>query len=212
MPKGEVNQTGATQWNGADCCGIYGSTRDDVAFLAGLVAVVSEQLSVDPRRVYLVGHSNGGFMAYRAACERAELFAGIASLGGATYYEPSDCAPVEPVSVLEIHGTSDEAVAYAGGLLPTGEPLPSAHETIARWAGYNGCEELVENTERTMDLDLNVEGLDGTVSRYSNAPPGVAVELWTIHGGTHYPLASREGESSELAVRIVDWLLAHPKP
>ncbi len=212
LPRGEVNQTGATQWNGADCCGIYGSTRDDVAFLAGLVNVVSEQLSVDPQRVYLVGHSNGAFMAYRAACERADLFAAIVSLAGATYYEPSDCAPTEPVSVLEIHGTADEAVAYGGGLLPTGEPLPSAHETIARWADYNGCHQLVEDTDKSMNLDLNVQGLDATASHYANGPPGIDVELWTIHGGTHYPEASHDGESSDLAERIVAWLLTHPKP
>jgi len=212
MARGEVNQTGATQWNGADCCGIYGSTRDDVAFLAGLVSVVSEHLNIDQKRVYLVGHSNGGWMAYRAACERADLFAAIASLAGATYYEASDCSPAEPVSVLQIHGTADEAVDYNGGLLPTGEPLPSAHETVGRWADYNGCGGLSEETEPTMDLDLNVAGNDSTVSYYSHAPAGIGVELWTMHGGTHYPLATQDGESSELAWRIVDWLLAHPKP
>lgn len=42
-------------------------------------------------------------------------------------------------------------------------------------------------TEKTMDLDLNVPGLDSTVSRYSNGPPGIAVELWTIHGGIPSP-------------------------
>jgi hypothetical protein len=63
-----------------------------------------------------------------------------------------------------------------------------------------------------MDLDLNIPDNDSTVSHYSNRPAGIGVELWTIQGGTHYPLATQDGESSELAWRIVDWLLAHPKP
>jgi hypothetical protein len=33
------------------------------------------------------------------------------------------------------------------------------------------------------------------------------VELWTINGGGHFPTSS-----SEFSPRIIDWLLAHPKP
>lgn len=134
------------------------------------------------------------------------------SLEGATYHDPSKCAPSEPVSVLQIHGTADEIVDYAGGFIPTGVPRPGALDTIARWAIYNSCETLAEDPEMIMDLDLSVPGLDTSVSRYLDGPPGIGVELWTIHGGTHYPVGTQGEESSELARRIVDWLLTHPKP
>jgi polyhydroxybutyrate depolymerase len=52
-----------------------------------------------------------------------------------------------------------------------------------------------------------VPGLDTVVTRYTNHPPGGAVELWTINGGAHVPTLS-----SEFSPRVIDWLLAHPKP
>ena len=63
-----------------------------------------------------------------------------------------------------------------------------------------------------MDLDLAVAGLDTTVMRYTNCPPGGAVELWTINGGLHGPTFFSGTTSSEYSARVIDWLLAHPKP
>jgi hypothetical protein len=45
------------------------------------------------------------------------------------------------------------------------------------------------------------------VTRYTNAPPGGAVELWTINGGNHVPTLSAQFSSL-----VIAWLLAHPKP
>ena len=47
-------------------------------------------------------------MAYRMACQSADLIAGIASLAGATFLDPSRCAPSQPVNILHIHGTADD--------------------------------------------------------------------------------------------------------
>ena len=63
-----------------------------------------------------------------------------------------------------------------------------------------------------MDLDVDVPGLDTVIRRYTNSPPGGAVELWTINGGNHSPRFNSGGSSSEFAPRVIDWLLAHPKP
>ncbi len=38
-----------------------------------------------------------------------------------------------------------------------------------------------------MDLVLDVAGLDTIITRYTNAPPGGAVELWTINNGPQRP-------------------------
>ena len=58
-----------------------------------------------------------------------------------------------------------------------------------------------------MDLDLAVPGLDTVITRFTNFPPGGAIELWTVNGGSHIPTLS-----PQFSPRVIDWLLAHRKP
>jgi polyhydroxybutyrate depolymerase len=116
----------------------------DVKFLARLVKRVTRRQGTDPRRVYVVGHSSGGFMSYRFACDRADLVAAIGPVAGAPL---PDCAesPNRPVPVISVHGKADTVVPYHGGhpQLPGQPPLavelPSAHEMARRWAAHNDC-------------------------------------------------------------------------
>jgi len=144
------------------------------------------------------------------ACESADLIAGLASLAGMTFLDPNRCAPSEPVNILHIHGTADTLVSYYGGALVT--PFPGALKTVQTWATYNGASSPITETAPSMDLDLNVPGLDTVITRYTNYPPGGAVELWTINGGDHMPALYSGTNSSEFSPRVIDWLLAHPKP
>ena len=61
-------------------------------------------------------------------------------------------------------------------------------------------------------MDLSLPGLDTVAMRYTNCPPGGAVELWTINGATHSSTHQNAGTESEFATRVIDWLLEHPKP
>jgi polyhydroxybutyrate depolymerase len=60
-----------------------GGVPDDGAFLKGLVDDLVRSGIADPRRVYVVGESNGGLMALRMLCTDANLFAGAALLAAA---------------------------------------------------------------------------------------------------------------------------------
>jgi hypothetical protein len=80
------------------------------------------------------------------------------------------------------------------------------------WAGYNGASATVTDPAPTVDLDLALPGLDTVVTRYANYPPGGAVELWSIIGGKHIPTLHSGSSSSEFSPRVIDWLLALPKP
>jgi poly(3-hydroxybutyrate) depolymerase len=69
----------ANFWNASDaCCNFYNSGVDDAGYLRALIEEIGRQFSVDRKRIYLIGHSNGGYMTYRMACEYADLIAGIA--------------------------------------------------------------------------------------------------------------------------------------
>jgi len=156
-------------------------------------------------------------MVYRMACQSADLIAGIASLAGMNFLAPSRCQPSQPVNILHIHGTADAILPYAGGADTTTNPtfqspanmpaFPGALQDIQTWAGYNGASDPVAETSPSLDLTTDFPGLDTVITRYSNSPPGGAVELWTINGGSHGPPLS-----SEFSPRVIDWLLAHPKP
>jgi polyhydroxybutyrate depolymerase len=206
-PSGTINPQSQPFWNATDaCCDFYQSKVDDVAYLSGLIDEIKGRYAVDARRVFIVGHSNGGFMANRMACERADLITGIVSLAGATFAGSDACKPSAPVSMVQVHGTSDETVLYGGGVF-FGVAYPGAVATASRWASLDGCA-LGDGVATTIDLDTMIPGSETQVRR---AGPGCAaqsgVELWTIQGGAHIP-----NVTGTLASAAVDFLLAHPRP
>jgi polyhydroxybutyrate depolymerase len=208
-PDGTLGPDGVSFWNATDaCCDIYHTGIDDAGYLRALIEEIARQFSVDRKRIYLVGHSNGGEMAYRMACDAADLLAGIASLAGPTYLDPSHCQPSQPVNILHIHGTADDTVPYFGGTWP----IDPGSRSAQIWASYNGASGPVIDAAPSINLDLAVAGLDTVVTRYADAPAGGAIELWTINGGNHVPTLYSGTAASEFAPRVIDWLLAHPKP
>lgn len=205
-PDGTIDAIGNRFWNATDaCCDFVDTGVDDVGYIEGLVAEVSEQYAVDPDRVYLLGHSNGGFMSYRMACEEAETFAAIVSLAGATYVERDDCSPAEPVSVVQIHGTADAVVAYEGGVLYDAAH-PAATDTAALWAGYDGCTGEPVAEPGSLDLVADLPGAETSVSAYRDCAAGTAVELWTIADGSHVPAVG-----PGFLPAVFDFFEAHPK-
>ena len=49
--------------------------------------------------------------------------------------------PDHAVSVVEIHGTSDDVLGYDGDVqnTPPDPTVPSAHDTVAVWARNDAC-------------------------------------------------------------------------
>ena len=208
-PDGTQDSSGNQFWNATDaCCQFTRSEADDSAYLTALIDRVEEKFSVDPKRVFFAGHSNSGFMSYRMACEHADRIAAIVSVAGATFGDVSACKPSQPVSVLQVHGTSDTVISFTGGSI-LGSSYPAALTSVATWAAYNGCDAAPEPHigAKQLDLDDGVVGKDSSVTAFTGCSPGGAVELWTIDGGSHEPKLTTEFASS-----IMDFLLAHPKP
>jgi polyhydroxybutyrate depolymerase len=201
-------ETGGTQkryWNATDaCCDFFKTAPDDVKYLTAILDQTALEFRIDPKRVYFVGHSNGGFMSHRMACERSERIAAIVSLAGATWKDANRCEPTAPVSVLQVHGTADATVAFNGGIF-YGNAFPGAAETMQSWAKLNGCSGNLVEFGTPLDLDTVLLGDESTRSRATCAMG--AAELWTIPGGAHIPrLGSSWGEE------VWSFLQAHPKP
>ena len=213
FPDGTIDSDGNRFWNATDaCCNLDKAGVDDVAYLTAVIAEVQAKLAIDPKRIAVVGHSNGGFMSYRFACDRAELVAAAVSLAGATFADTADCAPREPVSVVQIHGTADDVVRYEGGRLADDHgPYPGAETTAETWATYDGCSETSSPLSAKVDVDLllanGADPAETSVAEWSGCESGATVQLWTIPGGGHAPVIS-----PAFAGSVMDFLVDHPKP
>lgn len=202
VPEGRVNGLGNQYWNASPgwCCDFTNSGVDDAGYLLALVAEAKTRYRIDARKVFLVGHSNGGFMSYKMACEHADVFAGMVSIAGSMPLADKDCAPSEPVAVLQVHGTLDAVIAYNG----TAGQYPSAPTVVDRWVAHNGCETLARPGE-DKDYDNGIFGAETSVLEFPGCTAGAA-ELWRLNGSSHVPAFT-----PAFVPAALDWLLAHPK-
>ncbi len=207
-PDGTSDAMGVPFWNPANsCCDFDGKHTDDSGYLSLVIKQIAARYTVDPKRVYIVGHSNGGFMAYQMACDHADQIAAIVSLAGAMYPDLKKCTPTEPVSILEIHGTADTTVPYDGVTIG-GVPFPGAVATVASWVTLDGCGTTADTSAPSLDLDSSLDGNETTVTTYAKGcRPGGHAALWSIAGGEHVPAIS-----ATFSPAVVDFLFAHPKP
>ena len=101
-------------WNAGTCCEpATGLQPNDVKFISRLIDSVESQLRVDKSRVWAIGFSNGGMMAYRLACEISDQITGVGVGAGAL--TAGECAPTKKFSVIHIHGDLDTDVPFNGG-------------------------------------------------------------------------------------------------
>ncbi len=213
-PEGTTDSNGNRFWNATDaCCNFDRASVDDVAYLSGVIADIQGKLAIDPKRIAVVGHSNGGFMSHRMACERSDLVAAIVSLAGETFADPADCKPSEPVSVAQVQGTADDTIQFAGGgpLTDVTGPYPGAETTAAMWATYDACgaQASTLGTKIDVDADLAAGGdpAETAVQEWSGCDSGATVQLWTIPNGSHVPALT-----PAFADAVVQFLVDHPKP
>jgi polyhydroxybutyrate depolymerase len=201
IPEGTTNGGGQQFWNATEsCCDFSGSGVDDVGYLTDLIADTASRYRIDLDRVYLFGHSNGGFMSYRMACESGEEIAGILSLAGAMWADQDDCPGTSPVSVLQVHGTRDTTISYGndGG-------RPGALESVERWVETNDCTPGgVQGDD--IDIEASLAGAETTVDQWTNCDGGTNVALWSIEGGGHLP-----SFNSDFTPLALEWLLAQTR-
>jgi polyhydroxybutyrate depolymerase len=177
-------------WNATDaCCDFEESQVDDSGYLRALINELSTIYSIDPEKIFIVGHSNGGFMAYRMACDHSDVVSGIASLAGAMFIDPDDCQPEHPVHVLQMHGTSDATILFDGGSFSESRSYPGAEASVGQWIAYNGCLPAADESVPPLDIVLGIPGAETTIRRFrEGCTVGGSSELWTINDAPHVPV------------------------
>lgn len=198
LPTGTTDPDGNNFWNATEaCCNFHGSDVDDSGYLAGLLDQAEAAFPVDPDRLYVLGHSNGGYMSYRMACDHSERIAAIAPLAGNTFRDEADCHANSDVSVLHVHGTIDEDVSYGPTAFSVG-----AVDSLGRWADRAGCTGDPVDGGRA-DFEALVDGEETAILRYgAGCADGFAGELWSMEGVGHLP-----GFTEAFRDAQVEWLL-----
>ena len=190
VPDGEQRS-----WNaGRGCCGFAGAHQaPDVAFVAAAVADALHRWPIDPERVYLVGYSNGGKLAYSEVCAHPTLFAAVATYGAVPL---SPCPPgTPPVSVMLAAGTADQVLPFHGK--PGGHsPLPSVAQALAWLRAQDWCPAKAQSSR------------DGSavVQRWADCAGGTDVESMVYSGRGH---AWPTGESPTTASLMWTFLSQH---
>ena len=204
-PDGSRELGGRRFWNATSaCCDFFNSNIDDSSYIASLIGEIKSRYNIDARRVYLVGHSNGGFMSYQIAYEHSAIVAGIASLAGASHFETRP-PPANSVHILQIHGTSDSTIFYNGASI-LGMQYPGAMASVSTWAAYNSCQNTADAGGRR-DLVSNLTGNETTtISFQSGCKTGGSAQLWTLNSAPHIPSLA-----PTFAAQVVEWFYAHPK-
>lgn len=112
---------------------------NDVGFLAALIDTLILRTSIDRRRVYVAGHSNGAAMAYRFGFERSDLVAAVGAVAG--HFMGTDGGLASPVSLIQIVGDRDPHSPLGGGEAGIGRHkmvVAPAQEAPTRWAKMLG--------------------------------------------------------------------------
>lgn len=140
-PDGFKNALGIRTWNAGVCCGsAVNQNIDDVSFISLLIEKHIETFNVDPEKVFITGMSNGGFMAYRLACEIPEKIAAIAPVA-CSMNIPNGCNASQMVPIIHFHSFLDSNIPYNGG---HGDGLsnhynPPLDSVFNVWSDIGGC-------------------------------------------------------------------------
>jgi len=196
------------------CCGDF-----DVDYVRTIIYAATRNYNVDTKRIYVNGHSDGAAMAYRLACDAADIITAVMILAGsppeANWKPGYECKPSHPISLLHIHGTEDTDVDYEGG----GTSYKGAIDSVDLFANLNGCAKqdahwfpVNANTKQstgvaTLQLSCYSYSNDTEVFHTLGCNGGVDVELWKVIGETHNPCFERKSYEKH----SVSWLLRHSR-
>ena len=188
---------------------------DDVGFLKELIDRICRQLKIDPRRIYVAGHSNGAQMAYRFGSEQRNIIAAVGVMAGHSYAgeKPLD----SPVSLIQIVGDHDPFTPMAGGeagVLRAKMIVPPALNSPRDWAkrlGLSGEPKIIQDDSK---ITLRVWG---------PAESGAEVRSIVVKGHGHAYLSPQDSfhpallfgptmHSMNATQTMWEFFKQHPKP
>ena len=178
---------GHSGWN--DCRGdVSGNPKtDDVAFVKAVIERLVREAHADPKRVYIMGMSNGAMMTLRLALQLEPAPAAFCAVCG-LMSEGAPCGGAgRPIPALLIDGTEDPLVPFSGGQVHFYKKLRggvvSADQTVAFWRAAEGLGQAQTVSSEFPHRDPS----DPTRALKSvwGASNGPQVEFIRVEGGGH---------------------------
>ena len=115
-------------------------------FINAVVDDIAGHVTIDPKRRYATGISNGGMLAYALACNTGTF----AAIGPDSATQLDKCAAPHPTSVMHIHGTADPRIRYdgdPGSGVATPDGGPSMPDLNAFWRNVDHCASPATTTD-----------------------------------------------------------------
>jgi len=167
-------------WNAGSCCCPSNRNIPDSRLINKIIkrTIKSSNGRIDPKRIYIAGHSNGCFMSQKFVADYPGVVAAVACHAGVMLEEHPSNEDVNlvPTTIVTVHGDEDTAVSY-----PTTSSDLGAEDNIDLWGESNGC------TKKTIEADSSNEYITHT---WSGCDRGVSNQLIQVLGGSHSPYAS----------------------
>lgn len=126
--------------NGSSSWGLFGADANtDFAFFDALVANVKATMCVNDARLFVTGHSYGGYFSNTLGCARGNVIRAIAPVAGGGPYVACDSGKV---AVWIEASTDDAVVAYSNGVSSRDFWLSANHcAATTRAVGPSSCVE-----------------------------------------------------------------------
>jgi len=159
---------------------------DDVKFFSTMIDHLRSKYTIDGKKIYVCGISNGGFMTSRLAIELSDKFAAGAADAATINVDLIPNMHPGPVSMIYMHGDADPLVPFTGGstgIGPAAEGVFVSHQgAIDKWVSVNQCDSMPTITNLP---DIAKDGTTVVKYEYKNGLQGTAVTGYTIQNGGH---------------------------
>lgn len=132
------------------------SLRDESGFIDTLLADVEKRWPIDVARRWAGGFSQGGSMAWHAACFRGRSFTAFLPVAGAFWRPHPESCPGGPVNLLHTHGTADTVVPMTGRPIRDRFRQGDVRMGMAFWRGQDGCAADPTRTVTVGGLDCEI--------------------------------------------------------